>query len=627
MFDEARARDLLEEITKKAKVDDDDIIVLGAIIHQLFSEKSPIAFEFSRLKSSSAPNAEAAGQGTDLTDRDREFQRLVKSAFRLIGPAKTPDQNDPKKFEERVAELVDRGFYKSELFKFAKWVLIIALVFIGAGTASLGGFTLTLRSQADDARKKLDEVTTQSTEIIKQIKEKEKALKEAQAETIKNIQNEVVTKAREYDGQLLAFVEQSKTSLSDKVKIAEAAVEEQKGKMVTSVVAGNAFVEVEKNKFVKGISDANIAIEAQKNNVKEYIDGEKKNLGTTLTAASADIARQQGQFATDLALLLEQTKGKIATSAAAGDAFIEVEKSKFVKNISDANIAIEAQKSNVSGYVVSAKEYLEAGKRDFATALTAASADIAQQQGKFATDLARLLEQTNGKVESEVARRLSVVAEAATNGAGKIDGDVKGKLAAIATGIDAEIVRIQQTVERKKSDLDNASTANIQSLDAALSAKLNLLNQQSIGADKAIDTVVGSLSARETSFVSAMNSRLSDWDQRVALQIKRIDDLAKTSGELQVKIKDVADQFGALLPSLKPALDVVNELKSGTVTGKLPWIGTVLENSAFLFIANLTIGLLAILIAVIGIVLSLRQRQQRPPPGEPAEAVRTPDRA
>lgn len=537
MFDEARARELLKEIADKEKLQDDDIIILGAIIHQLFSDKSPIAIEFLQLKNPS-PSFPPAPNGS--ADREPDFRRLAKSAYRLIGPAKTPDQNDPKKFEERVAELVDRCFYKSELFKFAKWVLIIALVFIGAGTASLGGFTLTLRSQAENAQKDLEKVKTQSNAIIKQIEENEQALQVKQNDAMKNIQKAIEDKARQYNDQLLAFIEQAKKALGEKVKTAETAVEEQKGKMTTSVAAGITFVEAEKNKFLLGLSDVNTAIEAHKNNVREYVEGEKRNLATTLTAASADIARQQGRFAADLALLLEQT---------------------------------------------------------------------------------------TGKVEPEVAQRLSVIAQAAANGAGKIDEDVKGKLAAIETRIDAEIARIQQTVERKKSDLDTVSAEKVQSLDAALNEKLKLLNQQSIAADKAIDTVVGSLTARETSFVSAMNSRLSAWDQRVVLEVKRIDGLAKTSDDLQAKIKDVAEQFGALLPSLKPALDVINELKSGTVTGKLPWIGTVLENSAFLFIANLAIGLLAILIAVISIVLSLRQKQQRPPPGEPVEAVRTPDRA
>ncbi len=540
MVSAAHAKTLLRQISEKEEIAQSDIVILQAIISEMFPRTS-MAAAVQKLAKPRSVITDPFGP-TISDERGKEAKLLAAAGAQLIEPGLTPDRSDPKMFERRITQIVDSCFYESQPFKFAKWVLIASLVTIGAGTATFGGLSLTFWSQAGDARQKLQDATDKYDGITKQIKQKAEDLQRLQEDTIKKVQTVIEEKARDWDNELSSFVDKSKGDLSEKVRIAESFVEDQKNKVVTKV--------------------------------------------------------------------------------ADGDAFIEGQKSKLVTDVAAAGTAIEAQKSKVSADAIAAKDHLESEKKNFGMALTAASGVIADQKGKFTTDLALLLEQTSGKIAPAIASNLSIVEQAAENGVKRISAEIQRRLDSLTRDADAETSRIHNAAEEKKNEFATATDLEIQKLGTALSGRLKEVNERAANANKSIDIVVGSFTARENSFVSALNDRLSDWDRRVLLEFKRVEDLAKVSKDAREKTDQLGVELEALRANSKAGLEVANELRSGTVTGKLPWIGMVLENSAFLFIANLAIGLLAILISIAGIILFLSKRPQ-PPPGEPRQVGST----
>ena len=518
MISDAHGRELLKEISEKRRITNDDIMVLGAIIQQMFPDNSTIRNTFNKLESE---NAGFVPGMTSAPPPHQELQRLARSAGRLIEPSQTPDRSDPKTFADNVALMVDRSFYESQLFRFAKWILIVGLVLVGAGTLSYTGFSVTFMSQANEAKQKLQDITDKYDGIKREIDQKGKDLAKLQEQTIEDVKNAIKDNAAKWDSQFSAFIEDLKKKSDATARAAESFVEDQKNNVIKSV-AGN-------------------------------------------------------------------------------DAFIEDQKKKLVASVAAANTVIDGHKSTVSGYVAVANDHLEAEKRNFGSSLNASYASLEEQKKKFAAQLAELLKQANDQVDPALKGGLGVVAKAAENGAQKIEEESKRRLEALGKKAEAETDGIHEAAERKKAELGFASDKNIRAVDAALNGKLSELNQRSLDAGLALDTVAGTLKARESGFVSAMNSRLDEWDKRIALEFKRVEDLARTSGELDAKTKEIDTQLSSLLPNFKPALQVAEELKSGTSSGELPFIGKVLEKSALLFMIGMTAAVLSLVLLLIGI--------------------------
>src|SRR6266851_3805759 len=71
MTSEAHGRTLLQEISEKKRIENDDIIVLGAVIHQLFPENSTILNAFNKLENE---RNDKPGTRPKSTPSDDEFR-------------------------------------------------------------------------------------------------------------------------------------------------------------------------------------------------------------------------------------------------------------------------------------------------------------------------------------------------------------------------------------------------------------------------------------------------------------------------------------------------------------------------------------------------------------------------
>jgi hypothetical protein len=259
--------------------------------------------------------------------------------------------------------------------------------------------------------------------------------------------------------------------------------------------------------------------------------------------------------------------------------FIENQKDKVSTDVNTASTFIEQQKGKVSTEAVAASGFIDGQKKSLDPILTTASQAIETKKGQFSSGLDLALEQAKTGIDTKISDQLAV-------GTQKIESEVQSKLNTLA-----------QSIEEGKKRLAGAADQGIITLNGTLDDKLKALNTKSSDAAKTIDGIVSSIAAQRDNFVNAMNSRLSEWDSERALEAKRRDDIKRAFDDIDTRTKDLGAQLDALKSSSQAALEVAQQLRTGTETGELPIIGKVLERSAFLFVLTLIIAVVGALFA------------------------------
>ncbi len=319
-------------------------------------------------------------------------------------------------------------------------------------------------------------------------------------------------------------------------------------------------------------------------------------------------------------------------SAKQGDAFNEVQKAiekksedykkmfqaelgdarqTFGNDVKDAGDFIEQQKRRISSDVE------EQEKNVMAAAINASGA-IEDQKNKFGAGLDLLLGEAKARVDPAIIELLAAVARTAEAGTQKVNGEVQKEVDAVTQIADAERERLRLAAERQEAELDAVFRRGKTALNEVLNTKLADLQSRSNDATKSIDGIVSSVSAAEAKFINGMNLRLADWDQRIALELKRNEDVAKRVDEISAKMNGLDAQLGALQESSAGALEVAESLRTGTKTGELPVIGKVLERSAFLFVLSLCIAGVGALFGLVSLLIAV----SRPAAAAPAASPR-----
>jgi hypothetical protein len=313
--------------------------------------------------------------------------------------------------------------------------------------------------------------------------------------------------------------------------------------------------------------------------------------------------RQQDAF--------DATQRAIQLKTAQYDAMVKDELGKaqqvFDQNVNAASAVIEQQKSKIISDTGAADSFIDGKKKDVIATVNAASDAVNDQKDKFGKGLDLLLEQAKAKVVSAVAEQVAVIGEAAKNGTQKIGDETQKKLDSLTRTAQTDEDSLNNAAAKKRAELDDVADRNATALHDALNSKLSDLNGKSNDAAKSIGGIVSAMAAQETNFVNNMNSRLSDWDQRVALELKRNDDVAQSLAEITSRTNGLDVRLTALQASSSAALDVAAKLSSGTATGDLPHIGAILERSAGLIILSIGIAFVAFVFSGLTLI-SLRHR-------------------
>jgi hypothetical protein len=262
--------------------------ILGEVIHSAFPAGSALAAAYEALGKRMVDAR--AGAGDSDAEQPRmivEVQELAKAASTLLqefGPsyAEAASNNN----EREVEHLVNQVFYKSQPYNFAKWILIISLVIVGAGSASFAGFTLSIWDRINEAQQKLQEMdktynnaTTKFANEVNDLTTKQNAALEGMQ---KALQKAVAEKNEQYDAMLKAELKKTTDAFDIDTTAAGTVIDQQKTKIISDVTGTDGF-----------------------------FDEQKKSVGTAAVAASGSIDKQTKDFATGLDLALEQAKAKI----------------------------------------------------------------------------------------------------------------------------------------------------------------------------------------------------------------------------------------------------------------------------------------------------------------------------
>jgi chromosome segregation ATPase len=151
----------------------------------------------------------------------------------------------------------------------------------------------------------------------------------------------------------------------------------------------------------------------------------------------------------------------------------------------------------------------------------------------------------------------------------------------------------------KSQEINMASATAMSKLNDTLISKIDELKSATTSANTRIETIVKQVKLDGDQFDTDMSSRISAYDNDISKNDLRIGEIAKSVTKLQTDMENTGKELNVLQNNARLALDVANRLSSGTVSGQLPMIGSVLEKAFIISIAAIVIAIIAILTTVV----------------------------
>jgi len=303
------------------------------------------------------------------------------------------------------------------------------------------------------------------------------------------------------------------------------------------------------------------------------------------------------------------TKELTALAADINNKRTEIEQSAK-KALSDVQNVINTETGVVKKVFDTAIKQTEV---DLAANMKKASDEIEQQQEAAALLLKSQIKDSAGKFDTAVANQVGVVTKSANDGSQRIADEVQAGLRPIDKAAEDGRAKVADRA-------DQAAKQTMDALDAALNQKLPALDQKSHDTEKRLEAIASKSEAAEKQFESDLEKHIASWNHQIDDAIKRNDEISQAVDSLEQKTKDLGTKLQAFQNSSVAALEVAEQLRTGTKTGELPLIGRVLEKSAVLFVASLTLAGGGALIAIFSLLVAFLRTsvQARPqPPNTP----------
>ena len=217
---------LLDELSERSTFAKPDIIVLGDIIRETFSEESEIWKAYRELCEQIQQPASNDGQRRSSKAHTREFKEIVDAAKMLASrreiPPPTKDQREYQ--ESQVALIIDHQFTQSRWFTAAKVALVLGSALILGGTINFGWASYGLMDRINEVSKfaeqtaeqfnakiksEMTDINREMTEFVKAKKtELDKNLKTAADGLVEDgrmkLYGIISAKGKEYDGIISA---------------------------------------------------------------------------------------------------------------------------------------------------------------------------------------------------------------------------------------------------------------------------------------------------------------------------------------------------------------------------------------------------------------------------------------
>lgn len=583
MFQKYRAKLSLNRLAHIEKVTYADFVILGEIIRRYYPETSLPSKRYESLMEkvdkkgrSKAPKSHAKNdpetqneQSEDWTENlanlKNDIQALARLAQTLLFKyPPLPDSGQLEADKRDALQLVNQAFYESEPFQWAKWVLLIALALVGAGSLGIAGFNFLIG----------EKMTSINKELVN-LEGKREELRKTQAAALVEIQNAIAAQRAETQQAFQAQLTESKRELLAKFDETNQFLSDRRAEVVRAVESS--------------VKNANDAISKTTRDgigqIEEKTKTELDNLSAAAGRKRTEIEKSQGDFAAkvqEVNRLLEEQKSSVQARI---DEFLKIANQTIAAAAKDGSRSIAGKAEDEIGALSRLgdrkKADLESAERDVAGRIDEFKQLILDQRKRAEERVNVAIEDAKRSVEATSTKAVRDITDQANN----------------------QTANLKTLTDAKAGEIASASQRSVLALSNALTEKLPELNDRAVDASKRIETIVSTVAAQEQNFVTGMNDRLAVWDRTVAAERIRLDELARRLPEVEEQQRNLVDRLDGVIKIYRPALEVAKSLSDGTWTGKLPLIGAVLEQSALLLLLGLGLTGLTLFIWFIKLCL------------------------
>jgi hypothetical protein len=588
MFSEYSATDLLKRIARDHSTPtQQEFDLLGEIIRRYYPADAPLSKQYEGLVTGVQKRNRSKNKGetalheranlSGIKDEIRELAGTAEYLLTHFPPTRSSEELEHNRRE--ALHLVDSAFHTSALFNAAKWVLLIALALIGAGSLGIAGFNLVISDRIQKVNQELANIEGKRNE-----------LKEAQAKALKEVTNAINNQMAETQQAFQAQLNNLKRELSSKLEESDRWVAEQKERFEKSVGAVT--------------NAAKVAV------TKSGDDGAAE-ITTTARAKIAELntalERQEAEFKTAQKKLVDKT-GEVV-------GFVDSLKSTAAQTMDVATQAAVKSVENAGGE--STRHIAQKGETEIGelakliplklAELEAAQRELTEKTANFSHFIDDQKKQSEERMEPAIEGAMRAIA---------VSGDAGART--IIQETDNHTRNLNQLADRKETDIETAAQRNVSALDQALAQKLPEVNSKSIDVTDKLELIVSETAAHEQSFVSNMNTRLATWDRSVDTKQRRLEDLENRLQGLDTNQSELSGLLQGLVKNSQSALAVANKLSQSTASGRLEIIGAILERSALYVGSAFAAGAIGFLLSAIALFLAWRWHRQTAGHSRPA---------
>jgi hypothetical protein len=156
----------------------EDYMLLGEVIREVFPAGHPIGSEYATLEvrktrraaQKDQPDKETMAAEAKLSAADqKKVQSLAETTLSLIEGLDLRIPAGPRDPDERaIQRMVDQSFHESRAFTATKWILAIALTFIGLGSFSFLGISVDIWRRVSSAYEQVGNIEKDASQKMQQ---------------------------------------------------------------------------------------------------------------------------------------------------------------------------------------------------------------------------------------------------------------------------------------------------------------------------------------------------------------------------------------------------------------------------------------------------------------------------
>jgi hypothetical protein len=317
-----------------------DYLVLAEKVHQRFLDETPltkatvsIGEQIEKLLLDTRPS-DLAQARTPVSPEEK--QRLRAALATIDGAYQHLAQLDYasapaallERERERTKALVNEAFSRSHLFTLTKWVLVVSLALVGAGSLSYAGFNLAVSDRMQSAQQRLSETTTAFDATVTKIQSQQKELEDKQTSAVDDLKSVIQAKSQDIQNTLDAVTK----DVASQADLHKKSMDDQLAGFDTAVGTATKAAEDKVMKFgdeqmlvvgqaaQKGIAEmTGKADDLTKNfagDLGDEVDRQKNEIDKATTANIAALSTLTQQKLTQLTAQTDDQSKKIAAASA-----------------------------------------------------------------------------------------------------------------------------------------------------------------------------------------------------------------------------------------------------------------------------------------------------------------------